>query len=1320
MREARGPAVLAVAVTALLVLPLPGLLLRDTASSPLPRRDSEGFASPTLGTALPTRPVRELDLLLAPKSPVALGPADPRSLYVLMAFPIQNESLLQRYLRDLSDPASPDFHHYLTASEFDRWFGGNVSAYRMAESYLRSQGVIQWTVANDHLTLGFSVDAGQADRIFHTTLEIYRQGSQEYWAPSTPPRLPAPIAASLLGVEGLSNMSSRAFRLSGGASLWRELPGPSRAVSPSLFLQPPTIMGLQYQYAPDFQVAYDEQSLFLQSGYPTSEVIATVLWPGQNQSGQPVAPFLPSDIYDFYNETIPQGEPHAKVFGVPVPGSGALPPGPSASYDVTGSAFENTLDLEMAGSTAPGASIYNVYGANNSFTNLDAAFSYILNPIQTPALQNVRVISNSWGSPDHNDSVWFQDLQEAQARGISVLAASGDSADNPLSPKYYSGPDWVEFPSSMAYNTFGVTAVGGVNVTLKAQPSSSTNLHLVSQEVWNITTGETGLGGPVGSTGGVSTVFAEPSWQENTSANAIIQSSGTSGRATPDLSALANNTLVTWTNDGYQYRAINATYGGSFYFAWGTSIASPLVAGLVAEMDHALADRQQGPLGFLNPLLYTLANKEYAALPSLVNGGFHRAGAYDSLLPALPFFDVIKGRNDLYTARAGYDLVTGWGSLDAYNYTMYVAALPTGPSASGVWGVEGKLTLQALQATSYEPNGSVNGNGNASFQANLFLANSWGAPIYWVHDVATFRDSPSGWTLNDTADLVYPFPELYPGLSVTEFGGFSTAPITFPTTLRLGLFLNTSEGWANQSLEVAWDQESLRLPVPGAALMLSTPYYNYTWQGVNYTNGPTPGTPYPGGFGDQFALAAAPPAGKAVFGPATQGNLSLEIEPVHGTGLSPPRTTVFELSVDPSPETSANLTWQAAGPDAWTPVLSSQSPVQGVVAYGGTAGTSYPVVFDESGLPSGTSWSVDLQGQVLTSSASQISLLLPNGTYSWTAGAVSGFLPTPPSGTFTVQGAAVQESVVYAAVKTALYSLAFVEGSLPSGTNWSVSVNGRSEISTNGTILFQVANGTYDFAVGAVSGYQAHPSFGTVRIDGNSVTISVSFVSLTHSVTFSERGLPPGTLWIVTFDGTARGSVSSSLTVTGLPNGTYPYILGNVPGWHQDTIPYVGQVTVFGANVTLPMDFREMTYGVEFSQSGLPNGTSWYVNVTEPSGLALLENVTGPAFTVTLPNGTYRFTVSAGPAYVPRPNVSSLDVNGSSVTVNISFTPAPSSPPPSGGGLAGLSELELLGLLLVIVGVGAVALVLGRRRRRTTSGPSSRVSGHPPPPGGRP
>ncbi|EQD63029.1 hypothetical protein B1A_09335, partial [mine drainage metagenome] len=139
-----------------------------------------------------------------------------------------------------------------------------------------------------------------------------------------------------------------------------------------------TSSGSQLLYGSDMQNAYQLGKLYSAHGYPTNETIATILWSGTNAAGTSVAPFVPSDINSYFNKTLPSGEPHSAIYGAPL--GGAPAPGPSAANDNTQADFESTLDLEMAGSAAPGATVVEVYGPTATQTYLDQAFSFILSP----------------------------------------------------------------------------------------------------------------------------------------------------------------------------------------------------------------------------------------------------------------------------------------------------------------------------------------------------------------------------------------------------------------------------------------------------------------------------------------------------------------------------------------------------------------------------------------------------------------------------------------------------------------------------------------------------------------------------------------------------------------------------------------------------------------------------------------------------------------------------------------------------------------------------------------------------------------------------
>lgn len=156
-----------------------------------------------------------------------------------------------------------------------------------------------------------------------------------------------------------------------------------------------------------------------------------------------------------------------------------------------------------------------------------------------------------------------------------------------------------------------------------------------------------------------------------------------------------------------------------------------------------------------------------------------------------------------------------------------------------------------------------------------------------------------------------------------------------------------------------------------------------------------------------------------------------------------------------------------------------------------TVGTGYPLTFAETGLPSGTSWSVDVGGATLSSTSSQITFYLPAAKYHWVIGAVPDLTAQKPSGTtsLTSSGASVAVSFEHA------YLVTFDASGLPPGTTWSILLRTVDESSTTSTISFWAPNGTYAYSIGAVPGYTGSGSPSSVVVRHAPVTVLVTFVA---------------------------------------------------------------------------------------------------------------------------------------------------------------------------------------------------------------------------------
>jgi len=164
----------------------------------------------------------------------------------------------------------------------------------------------------------------------------------------------------------------------------------------------------------------------------------------------------------------------------------------------------------------------------------------------------------------------------------------------------------------------------------------------------------------------------------------------------------------------------------------------------------------------------------------------------------------------------------------------------------------------------------------------------------------------------------------------------------------------------------------------------------------------------------------------------------------------------------------------------------------------------YTVTFTESGLPSGTSWSVTFNGTTESSSTNTITFSEPNGTYSYSIAAVSGYKVSPSSGSITVNGKNVNQAITFTSVTTTSYTITFTESGLPTGTSWSVTLNGNTETSTTNTISFTEPNGTYSFSIASINGYSVSPSSGNITVNGANVTVPLVFKGNTFITVYSQ------------------------------------------------------------------------------------------------------------------------------------------------------------------------------------------------------------------------
>ncbi len=353
-----------------------------------------------------------------------------------------------------------------------------------------------------------------------------------------------------------------------------------------------------------------------------------------------------------------------KQFGYPDPPSLKIitPAGPVTTED-PGWAGETTLDVEYAHTLAPGANILLVETPDaetegvTGFPNIVKSEQYVIDHHLGD------VITQSFGATEETFTNYAQLAPlraayiDAYAHGITVLASSGDDGATSSTldgSSYYSTPV-TGWPATDPL----VTAVGGTQIRESAAGA-------FSQVVWNDTydvplqQAFTGTNGPnpFSSGGGVSEFFDLPPYQygvAHTIAKAIDAAPHSRlPRAIPDISmSAACDGAVTY------YASFPGTTPG-WHLVCGTSEASPEFSGIVA-----LADQVAGhPLGLINPALYALSADHAPGLVDITSG--NNTVAFTDANSNLV---TVQG----YSAREGYDLASGVGTINAARFVPELA-----------------------------------------------------------------------------------------------------------------------------------------------------------------------------------------------------------------------------------------------------------------------------------------------------------------------------------------------------------------------------------------------------------------------------------------------------------------------------------------------------------------------------------------------------------------------------------------------------------------------------------------------------------------------
>jgi kumamolisin len=389
----------------------------------------------------------------------------------------RNSVELDKLIEDLSNPASPNYHKFLTTQQFTDRFGATRDEVASLTAYLNSQGLQVAEVAPNNLFVKVKGKVAQVETAFNTQISDYTTAEgKAFFSNDSQISLPAKLTSLVNGVH-LGDKSK------------------------------------EQSFDPPYTHPTSNGDGFAPAALRTAYNINPLLNSNFNGAGQTIAIFSESN-YDSLNLRA-----YNQAFGLPLDGWLEYPfidgtPGNDGQHEIE-------MDIEIAHAIAPGAKIH-VYEGPATDTGIIEVYARIAND------NTAKIVSTSWGGCEYYaDQVYRTTLhtifQQMAAQGQSIFAASGDSGRNgcakPTEPNEPSSPEnphaadiAVSYPASDPL----VTGVGGTTPTINV----TTGAYVDNEKAW------------LYSGGGTSQFFDRPFYQ-NSSVGAK--------RGVPDVAAIADD-----------------------------------------------------------------------------------------------------------------------------------------------------------------------------------------------------------------------------------------------------------------------------------------------------------------------------------------------------------------------------------------------------------------------------------------------------------------------------------------------------------------------------------------------------------------------------------------------------------------------------------------------------------------------------------------------------------------------------------------------------------------------------------------------------------
>jgi subtilase family serine protease len=672
-----------------------------------------------------------------------------KSVSIAVHLALNNTASLKSLAADVSNPKGAMYGHYLTPAQFAERFAPAAAAVNQVKALLENAGMKNVTVGPHGVYVSAVATVAQLRTAFSVSQNLYSFAGRSLRANTQEPSIPASLAGKVVYIEGLDDTSMLRTPMHRSIVEGAHVApaAAAKSATATTITPPPVAAGngppyCNQWYSPATELVanlstaadvYGAAIPWLNCGYTPAQIQEAYGLHSTTYKGKGVtvaitdayaSPTLMADL-----------QAYSTNYGLPAVQNGVnfsqiVPLGiysvPESDTLECGGEYgwweEQSLDVAAVHGSAPGASILFV-GSSDCATSLTLAF---MNVVYNHLAD---VVTDSWSNNGEaiapgEQAAFDQAAATGAVLGISLLFSSGDDGDLAAINGVASGA----WPSTSVY----VTGVGGTTLLLhdtlgdKAEYGWGTYRAFLNDVTVNSATSVTDSGVAQatnfgvtyddyvfysGSGGGISLLEAQPSYQAAAVpailavslnlASGYTETLPNAQRVAPDIAMDADPYTgymygETYTIAGNKIadagcKPTSATTEFCINSIGGTSLASPLMAGVLAVIDSKRLATGEPVVGFANPFLYSVGSQ---------NTGSHFKDAINQIIAPTEPVSLFRGyAADLNEARiitvnsvpfvitpAPYALqVCGLpiclGVNDVFNYTSRSsAAIPPTPA----------------------------------------------------------------------------------------------------------------------------------------------------------------------------------------------------------------------------------------------------------------------------------------------------------------------------------------------------------------------------------------------------------------------------------------------------------------------------------------------------------------------------------------------------------------------------------------------------------------------------------------------------------------